>query len=136
MSSEKFLVKFFEKLTKSDFKKDPFLLAFYKFFKKSQSQDIFRCYSDYVLRNREFADNNERINVLKELYDEIRNEILFKDEDASTDLGFISAEEHKETMDIQQIKVDKLEKPINTVHTNIQKGPVKVNKSKDSPKFV
>lgn len=130
MSSEKFLVKFFEKLTKEDFKKDPFLLAFYKFFRKSKSQDVFRCYIDYVLRNREFADDNERMTALKELYDEIRDDILYKDEDASTDLGFVSTEERKEAMDRQHVKVTKSKKVSTSHEQNVQKGPVKVNKAK------
>ena len=130
MSSEKFLAKFFEKLTKEDFKKDPFLLAFYKFFKKSKSQDLFRCYIDYVVRNREFTDANERIIALNELYDEIRNDILYKDENASTDVEFISTKERKETMDRQHVKVAKSKKVSATNSLPVQNGPVKVNKAK------
>ncbi len=131
MASEKFLVKFFSKLTKEDFKSDAFLAAFYKFFKKSKSKDLFQCYIDYILRNREFQDENERVTALKELYDEIKDTILIKDEDASTDLGFVSEKERSEsqTRHAVQESVPAKKKKVKTTSLP-QTGTVKVNKAK------
>ncbi len=95
MASEKFLNKFFSKLTRDDFKKDPFLLAFDKFFRKSKSTDICQFYMDYILRNQEFADENERNSAIKDAYDQIYNDILFKGENAVTRVGFMSEEYKK-----------------------------------------
>lgn len=130
MSSEKFLAKFFEKLTKLDFRKDMFLSAFYKFFRKSESTDLFSYYIDYLLRNREFADDNERVSATKDLYDKMRDEILFKDEDAPTDIGFVSKEERKEASERHQVKSVEVPRVTGRTADTIRKGPVKVNKAK------
>ncbi len=135
MASEKFLTKFFVKLTKADFKVDAFLNAFYKFYKKSKAADIFHCYIDYIIRNREFQDDNERNAALKELYDEIKDTILFKDENASTDLGFVSEKDRTETTERHGTDVDstpvKKKKPTKVSETPLpQTGAVKVNKAK------
>lgn len=128
MASEKFLVKFFSKLIKEDFKNDSFLSAFYRFYKKSKSTDLFQCYIDYVLRNREFQDDNERDNALIELYDEIKDKILFKDEEESTDLGFVTDAERTGVHEKQKLQEMKKKKVPTTVLP--QKGAVKVNKAK------
>lgn len=73
--SEKFLIKFFTKLKPLDFKKDKFLLAFYKFYKKEKSDNLFECYIEYITRNSDFKEEERELNLQK-LYDDIKTAIL------------------------------------------------------------
>lgn len=129
--SEKFLNKFFAKLTIKDFKKDKFLLAFHKFYRKekSTSRDLLQCYTEYITRNSDFKEE-DRGACLRKLYDDIKNSILEPDkpdkpaetyESAYTDIGSISG------VDGVAGNVDQADKPIK------QKGKpttVKLSKTK------
>lgn len=97
MSAEKILRKFFSKLTKKDFAKDVFLKAFYKFFKKVKSEDLFECYIDYITRTQDFADSSERQDALDSLYADIANAIIYKDLNADTSIGFVTDKERNES---------------------------------------
>jgi hypothetical protein len=142
MSSEKFLKKFFVKLTVDDFNKDEFLTAFYKLYKslkckglfKSKTTGLFKCYIDYIMRNKEFKTEEEKTTALNELYTEIHDYILYKDENASTDAGFVTKEErtasnqrHGETE--ENSVTSEVPKYIAPVDQEIKKS-VRVNKSK------
>jgi hypothetical protein len=90
--SEKFLIKFFSKLAVTDFKKDKFLQAFYKFYKKekSQSKDLFQCYTEYITRNSDFKEE-DRASSLRTLYDEIKEAILAPDKPETAPTTYDSA---------------------------------------------
>ena len=138
MSSEKFLKKFFVKLSKEDFDRDEFLTAFYKLYKKlkstglfkSKTTGLFKCYIDHISRNRDFKTEEEKTTALNELYNDIRDHILYKDENTSTDAGFVT--------DVERVASNQRHGEEGTiVHTAgpvapepIKTGPIKVNKSK------
>ncbi len=133
MSSEKFLTKFFIKLTKADFKADEFLNSFYRFYKKSEATDLFHCYIDYITRNREFQDDNEKTSALKDLYDDIKDNILFKDEESPAELGFVSEKDRTESTERHGVVNADMAKKKNHDESETplsQPGSVKVNKSK------
>jgi hypothetical protein len=139
MSAEKFLLKFFEKLTESDFQSDEFLVAFYKFYKKTKTDSLFSCYIEYLIRNRSFKDTNDRTNELNKLYNEIRDAILNRDEDASTNIGFISEKERTETSERQLVHSSDVVSgetfkqssvPTTSTTTKTSKQPIKFNKAK------
>lgn len=73
--SEKFLIKFFAKLVPADFKKDKFLQAFHKFYKKEKSDNLFECYVEYITRNSDFKEDERDIR-LRKLYDDMKTAIL------------------------------------------------------------
>jgi hypothetical protein len=70
--SEKFLIKFFEKLTPADFKKDKFLSAFYQTYKTGS---LFDAYISYITRNKVYPDNS-RVYMTAKLYDTIKDQII------------------------------------------------------------
>jgi hypothetical protein len=76
--SEKFLNKFFTQLSVDDFKKDKFLLGFYKFYrkeKKEKGSNLFECYTEYITRNKDF-DENKRDSCIRDIYDDIKHNML------------------------------------------------------------
>jgi hypothetical protein len=135
MSSEKFLIKLFDKFTESDFHTDEFLSSFYKFFKKEKSDNLFLCYTEYLTRNLTFTDTNHKLTTLKNMYDEIKYSILYKDED-DINTGFIDQKERKENTDRRLLSVNS----ISHVHSDVpvnsgtpvpkNKSTVKLNKAK------
>jgi len=133
MSAEKFLIKLFGKFSESDFQSDDFLNAFYKFFKKEKSDNLFKCYIEYLVRNNTFNDINHRNAELKKIYEEIRNNILYKDEDANTNIGFITDNERNETSERQKMQTDSVD-VANTLFdpnlTSASKKIIKLNKAK------
>jgi hypothetical protein len=150
MASEKFLKKLFLKLTKTDFDKDEFLTAFYKLYKKlkstglfkSKTTGLFKCYIDYIIRNKEFSSDDEKTAALTELYNDIRDHILYKDENASTDAGFVTETEREEsnkrhgeaaeTLAAEKAVKQKEPKevPVSQDVPEAKKGPIKFNKAK------
>ena len=74
MSSEKILIKFFSQIKPEEFKRDTFLESVYQFYVKEKyitdpnnksivklrenPPNLFTCYMDYLLRNKEF--NNDQ----------------------------------------------------------------------------
>ena len=99
MASEKFLTKFFSKLTKDDFTNNVFLDDFYKFYKKSKSTNIFQYYIDYLLRNQEFQDENDKSNATTDICNEIKNCMLLKEKNSA---------EHKTTVKVNKTKALKV----------------------------
>lgn len=73
--SEKFLIKFFAKLKPADFKKDKFLQAFHKFYRKEKSDSLFECYIEYITKNTDFKED-ERDLSLRKLYDDMKAAIM------------------------------------------------------------
>ncbi len=142
MSSEKFLKKFFLKLTKDDFCEDTFLAAFYKLYKKlkstglfkSKTTGLFKCYIDYIIRNQEFKTEEEKVNALNELYDNILDHILYKEEDASVDAGFVTNKERAESNqrhgNIEEQTPAPSEPVVPIIRTPLKKGKIKLNKAK------
>ena len=138
MSSENFLKKFFVKLVEEDFVRDEFLTAFYKSYKKfkstglfkSKTTGLFKCYVDYVIRNKDFKSPEEKTAALNDLYDDIRDHILYKDENASTDAGFVTDSERVESNQ----RHGEADKPVTHDKPSTEPvkmpGPIKVNKSK------
>jgi hypothetical protein len=129
MSSEKFLIKFFAQLSPNEFKKDRFLKGVYKFYKQERyivmndrdnsdkvvkkkrdnPPSLFECYTDYLIRNKEFEDDNEKRMELKRLYKDIVETILYKEIDSEVNTGFVTKEEKKRAMlraarDVKTIK--------------------------------
>lgn len=130
MSAEKFLIKLFEKFTEDDFQNDKFLIAFYKFYKKEANDDLFHCYIEYLIRNKTFNDLNHRATELKNLYKNIVNDILYGDEDASTDVGFIADSERKETASRQKVIHETATKTKTQVSHKKDKHPLVLNKER------
>jgi hypothetical protein len=73
--TEKFLRDFFSKLKADDFKKDSFLESFYNFYKKEKSSNLFDCYIEYILRNKNYKDYEKNHEITK-LYEELKNKMI------------------------------------------------------------
>ena len=76
--SDKFLSKFFEKLTPIDLKHDKFLSAFYNCYLSSKEKDselkLFQFYTEYLVRNKLIKDSLKEVEI-KKIHDEIKNNI-------------------------------------------------------------
>lgn len=149
MTSENFLINFFDKLVPREFKKDKFLKGVYYFYKQEKyiiveshgkstkklrdnPPSLFECYIDYLMRNKEFADDNEKAIELESLCDDIVDTILNKEIDEEIATGFISKEEKKRAVlragkDPETMKV--LNQEINTKNNENTKNN---KKSKES----
>ncbi len=137
MASEKFLIKFFDQLSPQEFKKDKFLKGVYKFYKQERyiiisdkngtgkvikklrdnPPSLFVCYTDYLVRNKEFEDDNERSMELKRLYKEIVDTMLYKEIDDEINTGFITKEEKKRAM----LRAGRDEKTIKSIQDQMEK---------------
>lgn len=109
--SERFLIKFFDKLKPADFKKDKFLLAFYKFYKKEKSDNLFECYTEYITRNCDFKEEERDISLSK-LYDDVKTAMIRQvdnDKPASTyDTAYTEEPTEKQPKSKQQaVKISK-----------------------------
>lgn len=99
MSSEKRLRKFFDKLSQVDFSHDRFLKAFYKAFEKEKGQDLFQCYVEYLIRNKEFADDNDKVAELRKLFDDIWDHAINFDSKSEAKTGFITDAERQQSIE-------------------------------------
>ena len=113
MSSEKILIKFFSQIKPEEFKRDTFLESVYQFYVKEKyitdpnnksivklrenPPNLFTCYMDYLLRNKEFNNELERNTELKNIYSEITEMMLYGDPDKEVESGFLSKEEKEKS---------------------------------------
>lgn len=144
MSSRKFLMKFFSKLKKTDFKKkdkneqDPFLETFYKFCKKSHIDDFFDGFLEYLLRNKDFKDEDEKDEYVTDLLDEIYDWIVNRDEEDIKEIAFVTDKDRKESND-RRIAKDSDNNPLGKFTSNrkvyhsdakVDSGKITINKAK------
>jgi hypothetical protein len=106
MSAEKFLAKFFEKLKASDFAKDKFLEAFYKFYLKEKNSNLFDCYTEYLIRNKQFANDNEREIEINSLFNELKHAILYGVKRKKTALGFVEEKDKNKNVKLEESDTD------------------------------
>lgn len=86
--SERFLVRFFDKLSEKNFVSDPFLKGFYQSYMKDQekfknqtldsTQTLFDFYMEYLLRNVSYSVEHKHIKIA-ELCAQIKNEMFMPD---------------------------------------------------------
>jgi len=144
MSSENFIRKLFAKLTKADFYSDTFLKGFYIYFKKSKDDNIFESYINYITRNENYNDEDcvgQKEAALSELYDQIKDAILYGEIEEERNAGFLTEkdlEEKRELTDEESKKQAEQSKQPSKLITDVNKqrvdlkqtGVVKLNKTK------
>lgn len=121
--SEEFLVKLFKKLKPVDFKKDKFLQAFHKFYKKEKSDNLFECYMEYITRNSDFKEEERELG-LRKIHDDIKRAILApvkKDNVTTTYESAYTTNTQTSTTDTQSASTSK----------KITKGPISKTKALD-----
>lgn len=82
--SERFLMRYFDKLVSKNFASDPFLKGFYQAYTKDQEEfgkeSLFSFYMEYLLRNVDYSTTSKHQKIT-ELCESIKNEMFAPDEE-------------------------------------------------------